>query len=95
MHSGGIITTTNQTKGKMKYCRERAPHERRYSDMTDCIFSRPLHYDAAAITLLGGIGVFALVDLGNKLAWSVGSECAVDALFPIVKGPSSPWAPCL
>lgn len=52
----------------MKHCRERAPHERRYSDITLHLLFRRSHYDAAAITLLGGVGVLALVDLGVKSA---------------------------
>jgi hypothetical protein len=79
----------------MKHCHERAPHERRYSDITGCIFFSPLHYDAAAITLLGGVGVFALVDLLNSQQGVDNLKGYVDARFPIVKAPSSPWVPCL
>jgi hypothetical protein len=47
------------------------PAERRYSDITlHLVFGR-LHYDAAAVTLLGRVGVFALVDLGGVLAEAV------------------------
>lgn len=64
LHSGGYYHHDQQNlKGKMKHCRERAPHERRYSDITGCIFFRRSHYDAAAVALLGGVRVLALVDL--------------------------------
>jgi hypothetical protein len=51
----------------------KCPQNARYSDMTSA-FSSPaacavvLHYDAAAVTLLGCVGVLALVDLADGLA---------------------------
>jgi hypothetical protein len=60
---GVLSPRPTKLEGKMKHCRERAPHERRYSDITGCIFSRRSHYDAASVTLLGGVRVLALVDL--------------------------------
>jgi hypothetical protein len=52
--------TVNETETESAV---KGPRRTPVVDMTNCTFTRSLHYDAAAVALLWRVGVVALVDL--------------------------------